>query len=650
MDTLPPFIDSLTTPVSLAILAAGFLGLIFGALIARTRASGIEAGTLSEERDSGEVGEEWSWRHEKLVLVERQEAERLSRWVDWSEHLFDRERHSDTGLKLRYFHLAESLRELRQRVGTDHSRLSLVRDRLAALAEQRPPRPEVVTACLGMAGSHVARLETLRDALRPACLDLLALEEQVRSVETLSPDERAALAEAFTRSRSVLAGLPHDWHVLTVETDRKIRELLGSGGEEEQVFFAPLCETLLLDGAATASLAVRKPISPQRLLRDLVENLNRPQPDVRFTLLPEPQADPEPASEAEPSPGSETASISAPDPALDPAAEQGSAPAPGPPPFRLPLDEPRAAFAGAIRHPVPLPIRPPVELPAEPSSSPPDLGPEPAAPEARSETEAGEAPPPAPTSGEAPDLSLPDETSETAPTEAGPPGEDERTAERNAERNAENSASSPPLSLFAGVPPAAAGSTAAPADEAGDGDESSEAPPAPASETRSLLLFRSNDPSLWGQDLYWGERRRARSLQTLPAWAAWVSVRRLDTGERVFAPYSTFGRTQAQLSGPVGFNASNELFYGARHLGIFAESCPNEVETRFTYGGWGFGHRVTADDPENESTQACAWEGREIPVDTVFEIELHSDLPELGEGDRVLDEASAAPRPVAAFG
>ena len=92
-----------------------------------------------------------------------------------------------------------------------------------------------------------------------------------------------------------------------------------------------------------------------------------------------------------------------------------------------------------------------------------------------------------------------------------------------------------------------------------------------------------------------------------------------------------------QSSDPIGFNGSNELFYGARHLGLFSESCPNEVETRFTYGGWGFGHRAHEIAPEVEQLQAAGWEGREIPADTVFEIVIHEELPALGKQDRILE-------------
>ena len=154
---------------------------------------------------------------------------------------------------------------------------------------------------------------------------------------------------------------------------------------------------------------------------------------------------------------------------------------------------------------------------------------------------------------------------------------------------------------------------------------------------RSLVLFCSNDVELWGKTVYRGARCRARAIAEFPEWAHWVAIRRLDTGERVFAPLRSPSLRSGQSSDPYGFNGSNELFYGARHLGLFSESCPNEVETRFTYGGWGFGHRAHEIAPEVEKLQAAGWEGREIPADTVFEIVIHEELPSLGDGDRVID-------------
>jgi len=158
-----------------------------------------------------------------------------------------------------------------------------------------------------------------------------------------------------------------------------------------------------------------------------------------------------------------------------------------------------------------------------------------------------------------------------------------------------------------------------------------------ADEGRSLILFCSNNVELWGKDIYRGAHCRARPVNDFPSWAQWISIKRLDTGERVFAPVRTASLFNGQTSDPVGFNGTNELFYGARHLGIFSDKCPNEVETRFTYGGWGFGHRAHETAPDVEQLQAAGWEGREIPADTVFEIVIHEELPRLGSQDRTLE-------------
>ncbi|MDF1862370.1 MAG: hypothetical protein P1U87_19290 [Verrucomicrobiales bacterium] len=187
----------------------------------------------------------------------------------------------------------------------------------------------------------------------------------------------------------------------------------------------------------------------------------------------------------------------------------------------------------------------------------------------------------------------------------------------------------------------------------GNGTHSPEAAEEPVSppeaaetgEPKILVVFRSNDVNLWGQEVYRSANARARDLTELPDWANWISIRRVDTGEAVFAPSTSLSFSNSELEASSGFNASNELFYGARHLGMYAESVPNEVETRFTYGGWGFGHRVSEADAGRESLQASGWEGKEIDSETVFEIVLLEVLPELTKQDRLLDtDASVIPR------
>jgi hypothetical protein len=151
-----------------------------------------------------------------------------------------------------------------------------------------------------------------------------------------------------------------------------------------------------------------------------------------------------------------------------------------------------------------------------------------------------------------------------------------------------------------------------------------------------LIVFCSNRVDLWGQEIYRGNRHRARRLDSLPTWSQWISLTRLDTGERLFVPAANATLGSSENESSHGFNGSGETYYGARHLGVFSADCPNEIETRFTYGGWGFGHRSGDIALASENLQASGWAGREIPGDTVFKIALHANLPDLGPRDTVL--------------
>lgn len=150
--------------------------------------------------------------------------------------------------------------------------------------------------------------------------------------------------------------------------------------------------------------------------------------------------------------------------------------------------------------------------------------------------------------------------------------------------------------------------------------------------TGGVVLFRANDPALWNTDTFLGANRRSRSLESLPEGLAFLRLKRIDTGEGVVVAISNEGLVDDADGQPRGFNGTNELFYGAHHLGIFDESLPQDVETRFTYGGWGFGHSVMGSE-----SQASGWEGKPIDGDTVFEIAVFRRMPILGPRDRMLD-------------
>mgnify|MGYP003640352698 CR=1 FL=1 len=476
---VPYLQETLSTPVSLVIVGAGFLGLIIGWLIGRPSVS-----TEKVSQPSSQAPPELSWRHEKLILLERQEVERESRLGGFLTDLSASHGGTETDVRSRLFGLGESVRSTRGRIGADISRLTLVSERLQELKEQDAPRQEAISASIEMAGGQVVRLKAARDQLRPVSIVLIELEEKFIIQRARLSDGKQALLSQLEQVNGEISEAGADWSVLTDETDRGIRDLLSAGKEK---VFEPVCQVLLVDGSVTGSL--EKVGLPS--LGDQVDGLLRAVKGMDAADATKPVA---PLVEVKNGNVSEA----------DSAAEENLSPDSG---FRPVFPEP----------------------------------------------------------------------------------------------------------LINGNQ---------------DGAVVEEEP---------LMLFRGNNVEIWGEDIYRGANCRARKIPELPSWASWISIRRLDTGERVFSRVDSEGFAHGGNGNSSGFNATNEHFYGARHLGMFSDSCPNEVETRFTYGGWGFGHRVCALSDGPESLQASGWEGKEVPENTVFEIFLYAGLPELEESDRVLE-------------
>jgi len=154
---------------------------------------------------------------------------------------------------------------------------------------------------------------------------------------------------------------------------------------------------------------------------------------------------------------------------------------------------------------------------------------------------------------------------------------------------------------------------------------------------QELLLFRSCEPSIWNHKVNENENHCAISLDQVPEDVAYLRLRRLDSGQGLVISLQTRDLTQDGGDNIVAFNGSNEEFYGARHLGIYSESLPQEVEIRFALGGWGFGHCADGVDGEGSKTaQACAWAGQKINRDTVLEITVYPRLPELSADDQLI--------------
>lgn len=514
----PEFLELFSKPASIAIMAAGLLGLIVGWLV---RGRDANPGTPVELVPPGMAI--LRWRHEKLVLTERQQVEKQGRLDAFAEAFAHHGTVAEMTIGLRFFVLAERLREARQKVGSDLSRMVAVRDQLVAIPVNAGREIHAVAASREIADSKVAMLEEARDQLRTIGQHILRLEKEVASSTLPAADRENGLRKALMEIKGDVLSLPQGWASSGDEADRQIRELLAMAGNGE---IAAVRDILLIDGANTGSLSGSGGIDLAGAVSAVMAALDR-----------------------------ETTATTPILPIVSPPLESNGTGAAEMKPLT------GITFIGN-------PFSDDVPEPLKPLKLTPDSG-----------------------------FRDPREF-ERAPVRIGGGFHD----------------------LTNDLPSVEVVSEAEIVEE-----------------NRSLILFCSNNVELWGKDTYRGAHCRARAIKVFPDWAQWISIRRLDTRERVFAPVRTASLFNGQTSDPVGFNGTNELFYGARHLGIFSESCPNEVETRFTYGGWGFGHRANEITPDVEQLQAAGWEGREIPADTVFEIVIHAELPVLCREDRILE-------------
>lgn len=545
-------VDLLSKPVSIAILIAGMLGLIVGWIVRGSEPA--PAPVASPVSGLAEL----RWRHEKLVLTERQQVEKQTRLDAFANSAGRHTSPEEMMVALRLFVLMERVREARQKTGTDLSRMLAVGERLEAITVGDRRESEAVKTSLRMASLRSATLEETRDLLRGISERILHLEGEASAGRLDLSDGDKGLRRQLREIKGDILALPQGWATSGDETDRQIRELLAMVSHSE---IDAVRDILLIDGAMTLSLAGSGGIDLAGAVSEVMEAVENSKEDEAVLETEVAAADHTLISDTP----AESAVLE------EPATEEESA-------EKVNGLGGHGSKSGAS------------SLSGIPFIGNPFLKPA--------------AAPPAPAMMQ-PDTAFRD------------PGD----------------FSEPPVRIGKGFHDLTVENP-----DAGSIHPSEATWEVPA-ENRSLVLFCSNDVELWGKDIYRGARSRARAIKGFPDWAQWISIRRLDTKERVFAPVRTASLFNGQTSDPIGFNGTNELFYGARHLGIFSESCPNEVETRFTYGGWGFGHRANEVTPEVEHLQAAGWEGREIPADTVFEIVIHEELPTLEPLDRLLEAA-----------
>lgn len=527
VDSWPEVVEILSKPGSIAILLAGLFGLLVGLLL---RGRGTPVSDQAAAPQTAGLAE-LNWRHEKLVLTERQQADKQRRLECFAAEITPKLSRGEILVRLRHFMLVEGFREARQKVGTDLSRMVAVRDRLALFPGLAGRDADSIEVCREMAEAQCVLLDGVREQLRDLTDEAVRIAESIGQGNSESPEQAGDRRRELMNLKGRVLALPQGWMSSTGALDDQIRTLLAPLKDPE---IEAVRNILLVDGSVTDSITGAGGIDLPGLITGAMTALE-------FAV--------ETSSQGETSPDvSEEA-------AVEEAAVQLSGFS------ELPF------FDGT-----------PVDMASEEVGSGnlmPDSG-----------------------------FRAPSEF-ESAPLRNG----------RGFHDLTRDEVVTVPAASVEG--------------------EVAESPK--ADENRSLVLFCSNNVELWGKNIYRGAYCRARRVNGFPAWAQWISIKRLDTGERVFAPVQTASLFNGQTSDPVGFNGTNELFYGARHLGIFSDKCPNEVETRFTYGGWGFGHRAHVTAPDVEQLQAAGWEGREIPSDTVFEIVIHEELPKLGSQDRTLE-------------
>ncbi|MDF1739904.1 MAG: hypothetical protein P1U86_12155 [Verrucomicrobiales bacterium] len=550
-------LESGSTWIALAVVFAGIGGLVFGWLIGRPSAE--ERREVAESDNDPLMDAALRWRHEKLILTERQQRESRERVARFSEFLQKKPQDPSVGYAASLFALTEAVRDARQTVGTDFSRLKMVSEQLTALRDEKDaPRPETIEACLGMADKQVVNLVKNREILKEVSALVLPLEDDVLSGKDFTSESVMRSRDALNEAKTLAGTLSPGWEVASNETDRHIGDSLKAGREP---VFESISSILLIDGSVSSSLASDQSRALGQCIQKSLDEL-----DTAITEKPEDGLDEVIVEDL----------------------SDDVKPLAGPPE----TEEVPSSDAGGFKPAVGL-----LGAAGQSWENPflnlsPDEGFR------------------APDEVEAIDFAVPEET---APIQK--PLKKTARVSGFTDLTKEKSEVAPPVE--------------AEENEQKDEDE----------EPEVLVLFRSNDVGIWGKTIYRGTNHRARSLESIPDWNGWISMERLDTGERVFVRLDGDDLDDLDRSTSIGFNASNELFYGARHLGVFSEACPNEVETRFTYGGWGFGHRVSPGGNSAESLQAVGWEGKEIPSDTIFEICLHRELPEQRAQDRVLGES-----------
>ncbi len=142
-----------------------------------------------------------------------------------------------------------------------------------------------------------------------------------------------------------------------------------------------------------------------------------------------------------------------------------------------------------------------------------------------------------------------------------------------------------------------------------------------AGEVPGSVVFRGSDPSTWNTRSRDGEFSFADPIESVKHPVNFVRIMRHATGEAVIVRVDGNHVLDEGFDPRLGWNGSGAEFSGGMHLGVYHSELPQDFETRFEFGGWGFGHPYDDND-----RQAWGWGGRQLP-ETVFEIMLLEAVP-----------------------
>jgi hypothetical protein len=166
---------------------------------------------------------------------------------------------------------------------------------------------------------------------------------------------------------------------------------------------------------------------------------------------------------------------------------------------------------------------------------------------------------------------------------------------------------------------------------------------AKAIESSWTVIFRSNDPRIWGNDVNAGPNHRSVSLLRVPDTMKYLRLRECAKNQYVVISLTRDRLDKDSSDGLIGWNGTAKMDWKGCHLGIFDRTTDEQKAGDVSisvpgffkgYKGWGFGHRIRLND-----IQAYAWAGISVPP-TVFEIAVKTDKLSAEESKHLLGNES----------